>query len=147
MDGLVDGEGRVERSGVRLDSVYFDTEDHDLLARGITLRCRTGDTDNGWQLKVPTGDARTEIRLDPTGTQTTVPKELSTLVTGLRRGKALRHIVTVRTDRTVHRGDFAGEPVRGLQGQCGRGTVSPWTAGRVGTGLRPPRGTDLRSGH
>src|SRR6478735_6990512 len=103
MDGLVDGEGRVERSGVRLDSVYFDTEDHDLLARGITLRCRTGDTDNGWQLKVPTGDARTEIRLDPTGTQTTVPKELATLVTGMRRGKALRHIVTVRTDRTAHR--------------------------------------------
>ena len=103
MDGLVDGGGRVERSGVRLDSVYFDTEDHDLLARGITLRCRTGDTDTGWQLKVPTGDARTEIRLDPTGTQTTVPKELATLVTGMRRGKALRHIVTVRTDRTAHR--------------------------------------------
>jgi hypothetical protein len=74
MDGLVDGEGRVERSGVRLDSVYFDTEDHDLLARGITLRCRTGDTDNGWQLKVPTGDARTEIRLDPTGTQSHRPE-------------------------------------------------------------------------
>ena len=52
---------------------------------------------------MPTGNARTEIRLDPTGTQTTVPKELSTLVTGVRRGKALRHIVTVRTDRTVHR--------------------------------------------
>ena len=103
LDGLVDDGGRVERSGVRLDSVYFDTEDHDLLARGITLRCRTGDADNGWQLKVPTGDARTEIRLDPTGTQTTVPKELAALVAGMRRGKALRHIVTVRTDRTVHR--------------------------------------------
>ena len=52
---------------------------------------------------MPTGDARTEIRLEPTGSQTTVPKELATLVTGIRRGKALRHIVTVRTDRTVHR--------------------------------------------
>ena len=103
LDGLVADGGRVERSGVRLDSVYFDTETHDLLARGITLRCRTGDADTGWQLKVPTGNARTEIRLDPTGTQTTVPKELSTLVTGVRRGKALRHIVTVRTDRTAHR--------------------------------------------
>ena len=95
--------GRIERRGLRLDSVYFDTETHDLLGRGVTLRCRTGTSDEGWQLKVPTGDARTEIRLDPTGSQTTVPKELSTLVTGVRRGKALRHIVTVRTDRTAHR--------------------------------------------
>ena len=97
---------------VRLDSVYFDTADHDLLARGITLRCRTGDADNGWQLKVPTGDARTEIRLEPTGSHTTVPKELAALVAGTRRGKELRHIVTVRTDRTVHRiTNAAGEVV------------------------------------
>jgi CHAD domain-containing protein len=103
LGGLVGAGGRVVRSGARLDSVYFDTESHDLLARGITLRCRTGDDDTGWQLKVPTGEARTEIRLDPTGNQTTVPKELSTLVAGTRRGKALRHIVTVRTDRAVQR--------------------------------------------
>lgn len=69
----------------------------------MTLRCRTGTTDTGWQLKVPSGGARTEIRLDPTGTHTSVPKELAALVAGLRRGKALRHIVTVQTDRTVHR--------------------------------------------
>jgi len=99
----VAGDGPVEEAAIRLDSVYFDTEDLDLLSRGITLRCRTGDTDTGWQLKVPTGDARTEIRLEPTGSQTAVPKELATLVTGVRRGKALRHIVTVRTDRTVRR--------------------------------------------
>ena len=103
LDGVAGPGGRVEVATVRLASVYFDTEAHDLLRRGITLRCRTGDTDNGWQLKVPTGDARTEIRLDPTSNQTTVPKELATLVSGVRRGKALRHIVTIRTDRTVKR--------------------------------------------
>ena len=42
LGGLIGDGGRVERSGVRLDSVYFDTEAHDLLGRGITLRCRTG---------------------------------------------------------------------------------------------------------
>jgi len=68
----VTGDGPVEEAAIRLDSVYFDTEDLDLLSRGITLRCRTGDTDTGWQLKVPTGDARTEIRLEPTGSQTAV---------------------------------------------------------------------------
>ena len=108
----LDDGGRVRVETVRLDSVYFDTADHDLLARGITLRCRTGDADNGWQLKVPTGGARTEIRLDPTGSHTTAPKELAALVAGTRRGKALRHIVTVRTDRTVHRvTNTAGEVV------------------------------------
>ena len=101
--GLVPNGGRLEPATVRLNSVYFDSEAYDLLNRGVTLRCRSGTGDEGWQLKVPTGNARTEIRLDPTGTQTTVPKELSSLVAGIRRGKALRHIVTVRTDRTPHR--------------------------------------------
>ena len=100
---LVPSGGRVELGTARLDSVYFDTETHDLLSYGVTLRCRTGTADTGWQLKVPRGEARTEIRLNPTGSHTAVPMELSALVTGVRRGKALRHIVTVRTDRTVHR--------------------------------------------
>ena len=103
LTGLVPGGGRVEQHVLRSDSVYFDTEAHDLLRRGVTLRCRSGSTDEGWQLKVPTGEARTEIRLEPTGTQTTVPEELTALVAGIRRGKPLRHIVTVRTDRTAHR--------------------------------------------
>ena len=161
LDGLVGDGGRVERAAVRLDSVYFDTEDHDLLARGITLRCRTGDTDTGWQLKVPTGDARTEIRLDPTGSQTTVPKELATLVAGMRRGKALRHIVTVRTDRTVHRVlnaddelvvEVADDQVDAVAPGRGAATLSSWREieaelGPAGTedtltavGERPDRG-------
>ena len=99
LDGIADGE--TDEKSVQLNSVYFDTEHRDLLARGITLRCRTGTTDNGWQLKVPAGADRTEIRLDPTGNQRSAPAELADLVKGVRRGKPLRHIVTVRTDRTV----------------------------------------------
>jgi len=118
-----------------VDSVYFDTESHDLLGHGVILRCRTGTTDTWWQLKVPTGDARTEIRLEPTGSHTTVPKELSTLVAGLRRGKALRHVVTVRTDRTVHRileaGDvlvmeIADDEVHAVAPGRGAATLSSW---------------------
>ena len=40
---------------MRLDSVYFGTELHDLLAHGVTLRCRTGRTEAGWQLKTDNG--------------------------------------------------------------------------------------------
>lgn len=103
LSGVAGSEGVALPEIIRLDSVYFDTADHALLARGVTLRCRTGDSDIGWQLKVPTGDARTEIRLDPTGSHTSVPAELAGLVAGIRRGRALRHIVTVATDRTVYR--------------------------------------------
>ena len=135
LSGLVPGGGRVERATLGLDSVYFDTETHDLLGHRVTLRCRTGTTDTGWQLKVPTGDARTEIRLEPTGSHTTVPKELATLVTGLRRGKALRHIVTVRTDRTVHRVlnaddvlvvEIADDRVDAVAPGRGAATLSSW---------------------
>jgi hypothetical protein len=54
LDGI-DGadDDRVRAQTTRMDSVYFDTADHDLIARGITLRCRTGEADNGWQLKAP----------------------------------------------------------------------------------------------
>ena len=54
---LVPERGRVEQLTVRWDSVYFETEQHDLLAHGVTLRCRTGQVDAGWQLTVPTGMA------------------------------------------------------------------------------------------
>ena len=101
-DLVLDG-GRAERATVRLDSVYFDTERHDLLAHGVTLRCRTGQADTGWQLEVPAGEARSEIRVHPTGSHTTVPKELAVLLAGVRRGTALRHVVTVRTDRSTLR--------------------------------------------
>jgi len=78
----------------------------------VTLRCRTGQADDaGWQLTVPAGDARTEIRVDPTGSHTTVPKELAALTAGVRRGQSLRHIVTVHTDRTVQRVRGAADQV------------------------------------
>jgi hypothetical protein len=46
---------------------------------------------------------RTEIRLDPTGNDLTVPKNLASLVLGVRRGRSLKHVVTVQTNRTTDR--------------------------------------------
>jgi CHAD domain-containing protein len=103
MQDLLPEGGRIERLTIGLESLYFDTDEHDLLAHGITLRRRTGPIDAGWQLKVPSDDSRTEIRVDPTGNQTTVPKELAALTAGVRRGKALRSNVNVTTDRTTIR--------------------------------------------
>lgn len=96
---LVDGGG-VDRSTVHLESVYYDTADHDLQSHGIVLRRRHGDDDTGWQLKVPATEGRIEIR---TSLADAPPTELEELLTGLRLGKPLVNIATLRTERTRYR--------------------------------------------
>lgn len=85
---------------VRLESTYFDTAEQALLRARLTLRRRTGDIDVGWQLKVPDGNARTEIRLPGGGRS--VPKELRDATLGVRARAALSPVVTVTTDREIH---------------------------------------------
>ncbi|MCW2492895.1 MAG: hypothetical protein JWN47_2259 [Frankiales bacterium] len=97
---LPDG-GRVERSSEKLRSDYFDTADHALLRAQVTLRRRTGTTDNGWQLKVPRPPFREEIRLPLEGDS--VPDELRDLLLGTVRGRPLVQVASVVTDRTVQR--------------------------------------------
>jgi CHAD domain-containing protein len=91
----------VQVETVRLHSAYYDTLDRDLLRHGVTLRRRTGDDDTGWHLKVPRGDARTELRLPVAGES--VPDELVSLVAALSRGERLRVIASLDTVRTVSR--------------------------------------------
>lgn len=96
---LVPDGGSIASSTVELESRYFDTEAHDLLGNRLTLRRRSGSTDEGWQLKVPDGDARTEIRFPLNGASP--PKELQHLTLGVRRGAPLRPVAIVRTRRDV----------------------------------------------
>lgn len=98
---LVPAGGRIEHGHVHLDSSYFDTAERDLLAHGVTLRRRSGDHDTGWQLKVPEGKARTEIRLP--ADHASVPDDLVALVRGVSQGRPLVEIARVRTERTVQR--------------------------------------------
>jgi CHAD domain-containing protein len=94
------GDGEIERSTIHLESAYFDTSDHDLQSHGIVLRRREGDDDTGWQLKVPAAEGRIEIR---TSSADTLPAELEELLTGLRLGKPLVNVATLRTERTRYR--------------------------------------------
>ena len=96
---LVD-HGHIERTTVHLESVYYDTAEHDLLSHGIVLRRRAGDDDTGWQLKVPASEGRIEIR---TSLADAPPAELEELLTGLRLGKPLINVATLRTERTRYR--------------------------------------------
>ncbi len=110
LSAILPAGGSIRDGLIKLESIYFDTADLDLLADGLTLRCRRGDADNGWQLKVPAGDARIEFQVDPTGSTVRVPAELSKLTTGVRRGKSLKRVATLLTERhTVQLLDAAGE--------------------------------------
>lgn len=108
---LVPG-GTIESQSVRLESEYFDTVDRALLRHRLTLRRRTGDTDTGWHLKVPAGDARTEIRLPLGGASRTVPAELREATLGVRAGAALKSLTTLTTEREILRlADESGTPL------------------------------------
>ena len=102
-DGL-SSVARVERSpSQQLDAVYFDTPAHDLAARRVTLRRRTGGTDEGWHLKLPAGpDARTEVRV-PLGDDSTdvVPTELLDVVLAIVRDRPVGPVARISTSRTV----------------------------------------------
>jgi CHAD domain-containing protein len=96
---------RVERSQAQqLDAVYFDTPGHDLTAHHITLRRRTGGSDEGWHLKLPAGpDARTEVRA-PLGDESdadAIPEELLDVVLAIVRDRPVRPVARITTSRTV----------------------------------------------
>jgi CHAD domain-containing protein len=100
-DGL-SAVSRVERSpSYLLEAIYFDTPDHDLAARRITLRRRTGGPDEGWHLKLPAGpDARTEVR-HPLTDGGEVPEELRDVVLAIVRDRPLSPVARISTNRTV----------------------------------------------
>ena len=99
LDDLVDG-GRVDGDTVDLTSAYYDTPDGDLQAHGVLLRRRDGDDDTGWQLKVPAKGGRTELNWPLSDRP---PAELTRLLDGLRLGKELDAVATIRTQRRRYR--------------------------------------------
>jgi len=93
----VHAPGAVETTAQRLDATYFDTARGHLRRAGITLRRRQGGDDAGWHVKLPLGGDRTEIHVDSRAT--TVPREVSALLLGVRGGERLVATVKISTDR------------------------------------------------
>jgi CHAD domain-containing protein len=98
---LVPDGGRLEQEVRKLDNSYFDTPGAGLRLFGITLRRRVGGSETGWQLKVPSGTARTELQ---SGSQAeTMPPDLAKGVEGLLAGEGLDPVATIVTTRTAYR--------------------------------------------
>lgn len=91
----------VETAEHQLEATYYDTADMRLRRAGITLRHRSGGTDAGWHLKLPSGRAREEITVD--GEPGVVPEPLAALVRSRVRGRELAPVASVSTLRVTQR--------------------------------------------
>ncbi|MFJ9826117.1 CHAD domain-containing protein [Streptomyces sp. NPDC101160] len=108
------GVAAVRDEGVmELDAVYYDTEDLRLAADALTLRRRTGGTDEGWHLKFPVASGiRDEIRAP---LSETLPASLAGLLRSRVRGAAVVPVVRLRSSRDVRQLlDLDGRPLAEL---------------------------------
>jgi CHAD domain-containing protein len=95
------GVARVGRPRVdELHAVYFDTADLALTRAGLSLRRRTGGTDEGWHLKIPAGDGREELRTSLRRARHCPPAELRRLVVSWTLKAPLEPVATIETRRT-----------------------------------------------
>jgi inorganic triphosphatase YgiF len=86
----------------RLSATYFDTANELLAANKITLRRRTGGTDEGWHLKLPAGaGARREVHAPLDGPVAEVPEVLRLRIAEFTGGLPLAPIAQLNTERTV----------------------------------------------
>jgi CHAD domain-containing protein len=107
---LIPNGGSVEQEVHRLVNTYYDTPGAGLRLFGVTLRRRIGGSDTGWQLKVPNGTTRTEVRSGSRAKN--LPAALAQSVAGLLAGESLEPVATVTSTRTAYRIlDADGEPV------------------------------------
>lgn len=103
------------RAGVHLDAVYVDTEDRALLAAGIVVRRRHGGHDEGWHVKLrgPVGRVELHEPIDAADPET-LPAAFALALRSRVRGRALRPIALIRTERravVVHDADGGGVEV------------------------------------
>lgn len=92
-----------ERRQFSLSATYFDTPMLTLARNGITLRRRTGGTDAGWHLKLPTdGVGRQEVHepISRGQSRVLVPAPLRALVDEVVRREPLLPVAQLRTRRT-----------------------------------------------
>jgi CHAD domain-containing protein len=84
-----------------LRATYYDTPDHRLARYGVTLRRRSEDGRDFWQLKLPAEGDRLEISCEADGPE--IPAELTRLLTAYVRGGTLQPVAELHTLRRAVR--------------------------------------------
>ena len=135
---------------VTLTASYFDTEDHALLRRGVTLRRREGGADEGWHLKVKVADGQRLELQRPLGRTTRPPATLTGLLSALAAPADLHPVATLVTHRTVQQlvagdtvlAELSDDVVTATRGRSGR-SARGGTAGRAAGGDADGTGGDV----
>jgi inorganic triphosphatase YgiF len=97
--GAIPGVTAADPVTYHLSATYFDTPDQRLLTARMTLRRRTGGTDEGWHMKLPvSSDTRRELR-EPLSDE--LPDSLAARVAEVTGGAPVAPIATLHTERTV----------------------------------------------
>lgn len=126
---VVQGVAAAEEHGTfTLTAVYYDTNNLNLAAHSISLRRREGGTDEGWHIKKPVAEGRTELHwpldtvnpIEPADHKLEeladeVPDVVLEPVRAIVRGHAVTPVARVTTTRTtVHMMNDRGEAVAEL---------------------------------
>ena len=92
---------RVEPAGeAQLEAEYFDTAQGDLAAHRIVVRRRRGGADEGWHIKLPAAEGRTELHWPLTDDERP-PRQVVERVLSRVRGRELVPVARLRTHRTL----------------------------------------------
>jgi CHAD domain-containing protein len=88
---------------ITLRAIYYDTADWSLARRLTVLRRRTGGADEGWHIKIPAGDSRTEYQMKATEAESdsTPPAPLLEVIRSIIRSKPLSEVARLTTERTI----------------------------------------------
>jgi CHAD domain-containing protein len=93
---------------VQLEAVYYDTEGLDLLRKRHIVRRREGGTDEGWHIKRPSAEGRTELHwpldIDSASAEATdsaVPASVLEPVRAIVRDRILTPLARISTRRTA----------------------------------------------
>lgn len=135
-----------------LVATYFDTPDKRLAAHKMTLRRRTGGSDEGWHLKLPvSSDTREEVRAplsEGSADGTRIPAHLAARFAGVTAGEPVVPVATLVTERTVHTltgasgevmAEIADDVVTGQRTEVvGGGQPMTWREIEVELGSSPP---------
>jgi CHAD domain-containing protein len=119
----------------QMTAVYHDTADLRLAREGITLRHRTGGSDDGWHLKLPLGPLANGVReeMQRPGDGDEPPTDLRNMVTAYVRFAPVEPAATLVTDRvTLVLRDEAGDPLAEMVDD----QVTVQGVGRVSAGFR-----------
>jgi len=89
----------VARGEADLDAEYFDTAEGDLAAHRIVLRRRSGGHDEGWHIKLPAEEGRTELHWPLAEGE--APAEALDVVRVHLRDRPLQLFARIHTHRTI----------------------------------------------